>query len=191
MSDTSTTSSSRSTSHPGSRHTGAATGAAGGEHRPSRSNDLAYGTFYGGAVGGTVTALFFLIVDAIQGQALYTPSMLGTALFTDTIVPGVRLDMVALFSVVHFATFFAVGGFASWLHLTWEPLRNQFLALGVVIFAVLTALLFVADWLVLDGVASGLGIFKVLLANALTAGAMTAFIGRALPGDREPRAEEA
>ena len=186
MSDTSTT----TTSPPRSRHTGTGTGAA-GLHGPSRANDLAYGAFYGGALGGTVIALFFLIVDAIQGQALYTPSMLGTALFLDTIVPGVRLDMVALFSVVHFATFFAVGAFASWLHLTWEPLRNQVLALGVVVFTILTALLFLADWLFLDGVASALGILEVLLANAITATAMAAFIGRALPGDREPTPEEA
>ena len=186
MSDTTTT----STSRPRSRPTDAAPGAAGGLHRPTRANDLAYGTFYGGAVGGTVVALFFLIVDALRGQALYTPSMLGTALFLDTIVPGVRLDMVALFSVVHFATFFAVGAFATWLHLTWEPLRNQFLALGVVIFTILTGLLFLADWLVLDGVVSAIGIFEALIANAITAGAMTAFIGRALRGDREPAPEE-
>ena len=31
----------------------------------------------------------------------------------------------------------------------------------------------------------------MLIANAITAGAMTAFIGRALPGDREPSPEEA
>ena len=184
MSDTSTT----TTSPPRNRHTGTDTGAA-GLHVASRANDLAYGTFYGGALGGSVIALFFLIVDAIQGQALYTPSMLGTALFLDTIVPGVRLDMVALFSLVHFATYFAVGAFASWLHLNWEPLRHQFLALGVVIFTILTALLFLADWLVLDGVASALGIPEVLLANAITAGAMAAFIGRALPG--EPTAVQA
>ncbi|HUF76842.1 MAG TPA: hypothetical protein VMM35_11220 [Longimicrobiales bacterium] len=177
MSDISTT----STSHARSRPTGTATAAA----------DLAYGAFYGGALGGSVIAIFFLIMDGIQGQALYTPSMLGTALFLDTIVPGVRLDMVALFSVVHFASYFAVGAFASWLHLTWEPLRHQFLALGVVIFTMLTGLLFLADWLVLDGVASALGIFEVLIANAITAGAMAAFIGRALPGEREPSPEEA
>jgi hypothetical protein len=186
MSESSTT----SASPPRSRHTGTATGAAGGLHRPTRKADLAYGAFYGGAVGGSVIALFFLIVDAIRGQALYTPSMLGTALFTDTVVPGVRLDMVALFSIVHFATFFAVGALASWLHLTWKPLRNRFVGLGVVIFTILTALLFLANWLVLDGVASALGILEVLLANAITAAAMAAFIGRALPGDRPPTPEE-
>ena len=156
--------------------------AAGGPHSPSRANDLAYGAFYGGALGGTVIALFFLIVDVLRGQALYTPSMLGTALFTDTIVPGVRLDMVALFSIVHFAAFFLLGGIASWLHLTWEPLRGRVLPLAAVIFALLTVSLFGADWLFLDGVAVGLGIAEVLLANVLTAAAMAAFFGRTLPG---------
>ena len=157
-------------------------GTAGGPHRPSRANDLAYGAFYGGALGGTVIAFFFLIVDVVRGQALYTPSMLGTAMFTDTIVPGVRLDMVALFSIAHFAAFFLLGGIASWLHLTWDPLRGRMLPLAAVIFTLLTVSLFVADWLFLDGIVPGLGIAEVLLANALTAAAMAAFFGKALPG---------
>lgn len=158
------------------------TGAERDLHRPSRANDLAYGAFYGGALGGTIVAFFFLIVDAIQGQTLYTPSMLGTALFEDTIVPGVRLDMVALYSIVHFAVFFALGGLASWLHLSWEPLRDRGVVLGLMLFALLTGALFLADWLFLDGVAAALGVFEVLVANALTAAAMAAFITRALPG---------
>lgn len=171
-----------STTRPRQRDASESTGAADELHRPSRANDLAYGAFYGGALGGTVIAIFFLIVDAIQGQALYTPSMLGTALFLDTVVPGVRLDMVAFFSIVHFAAFFALGGVASWLHLTWEPLRDRMVAIGVVLFVLLTGALFLGDWLFLDGVATALGIFEVLLANALTAAAMAAFITRALPG---------
>lgn len=171
-----------STTRPRRRNEPESTSAAGGLHRPSRANDLAYGAFYGGALGGTVIALFFLIVDAIQGQALYTPSMLGTALFLDTVVPGVRLDMVALFSIVHFATFFALGGVASWLHLTWEPLRGRVVGLGAILFVLLTGALFLGDWLFLDGVAIALGIVEVLLANALTAAAMAAFIVRAVPG---------
>jgi hypothetical protein len=171
-----------STERPRQRDVAESTGAADELHRPSRANDLAYGAFYGGALGGTVIAIFFLIVDAIQGQALYTPSMLGTTLFLDTIVPGVRLDMVALFSVVHFATFFALGGVASWLHLTWAPLRGRVLPLGLFVFVLLTAALFVGDWLFLDGLATALGVLEILLANAITAAAMAAFITKALPG---------
>jgi hypothetical protein len=171
-----------STARPRTSDAPRSTGAADGLQRPSRANDLAYGAFYGGALGGSVIAIFFLIADTIQGQALYTPSMLGTALFTDTIVPGVRLDMVALFSVVHFATFFVLGGFASWLRLTWKPLRGSMLGLAGVVFALLTASFFVANWLFLDGVLQTLGMVEVLLANVLTAAVMAAFIGRALPG---------
>jgi len=171
-----------STTRPRQRDAAESTGAAGGLHRPSRANDLAYGAFYGGALGGSIIAIFFLIVDAIRGQALYTPSMLGTALFLDTVVPGVRLDMVALFSIVHFAAFVALGGVASWLHLTWEPLRDRAVALAILLFVLLTGALFLGDWLFMDGVAAALGIFEVLLANALTAAAMAAFVTRALPG---------
>ena len=171
-----------SATRPGQRNAVESTGAAGEPRRPSRANDLAYGAFYGGALGGSVIALFFLIADALQGQALYTPSLLGTALFLDTTTTAVRTDMVALFSIVHFVTFFALGGIASWLHLTWEPLRDRVASLGVVLFVLLTGALLLGGWLFMDGVVGALGIFEVLLANALTAAAMAAFITRALPG---------
>ena len=171
-----------STTRPRQGDAAESTGAAGGPDRASRASDLAYGAFYGGALGGSIIALFFLVVDAIQGQALYTPSMLGAALFLDTTTTAVRVDMVALFSIVHFVTFFALGGVASWLHLTWEPLRDRMASLGIVLFVLLTGALFLGSWLFMDGVVASLGIFEVLLANALTAAAMAAFITRALPG---------
>ena len=171
-----------SATRPRQRGAAERTGAAGEPHRPSRASDLAYGAFYGGALGGSVIALYFLIADAILGQALYTPSLLGTALFLDTTTTVVRTDMVALFSIVHFVAFFALGGVASWLHLTWKPLRHRMASLGVVLFVLLTGALFLGDWLVMDGVVRALGVFEVLLANAITATAMAAFITRTLPG---------
>ena len=171
-----------STARPRQTNASEITSAAGGLHRPSRANDLAYGAFYGGALGGSVIAMFFLIMDALRGQALYTPSMMGTALFLDTIVPGVRIDMVALFSIVHFAAFFALGGVASWLHLTRESVRGRAVVLGATIFGLLTAALFLGNWLLMDGVVAAIGVVEVLIANALTAVAMAAFITKALPG---------
>jgi hypothetical protein len=36
--------------------------------------DFLYETFYGGAIGGSILALFFLAVDTLAGQPLFTPS---------------------------------------------------------------------------------------------------------------------
>jgi hypothetical protein len=161
----------------------AATPAGGRAPRASRAADLAYSTFYGGALGGSAIAVFFLILDAVQGRPLFTPSLIGTAFFTDAdpaAVSGVRVDMVAYFSLVHFVAFFALGGVASLLYLKWAALRGRTLALAGVVFALLTATLLAADWLVIPGAVATLGLVRVLAANAVTAWVMAAFIAGAL-----------
>lgn len=157
-----------------------------GPTRPSgagRTADLAYATVYGGAIGGSAIAIFFLILDAFAGHPLFTPSLMGTVLFTaadPSAVTAVRVDMVAYFSLVHFATFFALGAVASRLYLDWTPVRGRVPALAGVLFILLTATLLVVDRLAMPGVVSALGIIAVLGANAVTATAMSWFVGGAL-----------
>jgi hypothetical protein len=161
---------------------GASAGTA-GTPRASRVADLAYSSFYSGALGGSAIALLFLILDAVRGEALFTPSLLGTALFTGAdaaTVATVRLDMVAYFSAVHFAAFFTLGGIASRLYVDTDALRGRVGRLAVVIFVLMTGALFAADLLLMSGAVSRVGIVPVLVANAVTAGVMASFIGRAL-----------
>jgi len=165
----------RSTTSPDSA------GAASRGPSPNKTADIVYGAFYGGAVGGAAIAVFFLILDTLQGRPLFTPSLIGTAVFTGTdpaSVTTVRMDLVAYFSLVHFAAFFALGAAASQLYLTSAVMRRQ-ASLAAVLFGLLTVTLFAADWLVMSGVVSLLGIFQVLAANAVTAWVMAAFISRA------------
>jgi hypothetical protein len=152
------------------------------QRRASRTADLAYSSLYGGALGGSAIAIFFLILDVVQGEPLLTPSVIGAALFTNAdpaTVSAVRVDMVAYFSLIHFAAFFALGAVASRLYLAADALRHT-IALAGVIFALLTATLVAADWLFMSGVVVTLGIFQVLAANAVTAWVMASFVARAL-----------
>ena len=55
--------------------------------RPSLSADLAYDAFFGGGIGGSAIALFFLLMDIVEGRPLYTPTMMGAALF-DRVAPA-------------------------------------------------------------------------------------------------------
>ena len=48
------------------------------EHAPG---DLVYDSFFAGAVGGSAVALFFLFTDLLDGQPLFTPSLIGQVLF--------------------------------------------------------------------------------------------------------------
>lgn len=140
--------------------------------------DLLFDIFFAGGVGGSALALFFLVVDGVLGRILFTPSAIGTALFTGETVSAatpVRLDMVVYYSVVHFALFGAVAFGAAEL-IRWRPrLERSPLLIAGIIFAVLTVGMFVANALVLHGAVSAIGVVPMIAANAVTAVAMGVF----------------
>ena len=63
-----------------------------------------------GFLGASAIAIWFLILDTIQGRPLHTPIVLGTALFS---LIGVRdaepLTYVAGYTIFHFGVFMLVG----------------------------------------------------------------------------------
>ncbi len=79
----------------------------------ARAADIAYDTFYAGAVGGSIVALFFLFFDIAGGHPpLFTPNLIGSVLFlgADPLSdPGIRYEIVALFALIHFAGFALIG----------------------------------------------------------------------------------
>jgi hypothetical protein len=65
-----------------------------------------------GAIGATVVALWFLIIDAIAGLPLRTPSVLGQVLVfgqSRPVVDRVDFGAVIVYTAVHFALFFIFG----------------------------------------------------------------------------------
>lgn len=147
--------------------------------RPTLRADLVYDAFFGGGIGGSTIGLFFLVLDILDGRALYTPAMLGAVLFDGVAaasVETVRLDMVSFFSMVHFATFFVLAGALSYVSRVSRAVEGHVLMMAAMVFFVLTAAIFVADWLFMPGVVETLGYGRVLAANALTGVAMAAFM---------------
>jgi hypothetical protein len=141
--------------------------------------DLIYESFYSGVLGGSVVALFFLVVDAIGGQPLFTPSLMGSVLFSGAsaeTVSGVRLDMVAWYSLVHFATFAALGtGMTLLVYEVGLHSRHPLLVL-VALFAVFEVGFAVAAGLLMPGVMARLGPMTVAAANLLAAGVMGGYL---------------
>lgn len=72
-----------------------------------------------GAIGAGIVAAWFLFLDAIQHEPLYTPSLLGTILFrgADAAAAHTAIDpgMVAAYTIVHHVAFILVGVAASYL----------------------------------------------------------------------------
>jgi hypothetical protein len=141
--------------------------------------DLIYDAFYSGAIGGSVVALFFLLVDVLNGQPLFTPSLMGSVLFAGVsaeAVTEVRLDRVAWYSVVHFGAFGALGLGIAFLVREVELHSRHPALLFALLFGVFEVGFLLAAWLLLPGVVARLGAPMVGLANLLAAGAMALFL---------------
>src|SRR5215475_3410193 len=101
-----------------------------------------------GVLGAATIAVWFLIVDTISGRPLYTPTVLGTALFRggagldhpETL--PVSFEMVLLFTWVHGMVFAALGGVAARLLAFAEQTAN--VAFGIVLLFVVFEFGFVA-----------------------------------------------
>jgi hypothetical protein len=133
-----------------------------------------------GVLGAATVALWFFVVDLFHGRPLYTPTVLGTALFGrsaglgDLATLPVSMEMVLMFTWVHGLAFAAIGGLAS--RLLGMAERNPSIGFGILLLFVIfefgftvTAMLFAAPILkVLTWPA-------VLVANLLAAAVMAGY----------------
>ncbi len=130
-----------------------------------------------GIVGATTIAIWFLILDTINGRPLYTPTVVGTALFrhgaglaSPESLP-VSLDMVLMFTWVHGLVFAMLGGAASRLLAFAE--RNPNIGFGILLFFVVFEFGFLAAaWMFAEPVLHALAWPAILIANLLAASAM-------------------
>lgn len=155
---------------------------------PARTADLAYDSFYSAAIGGSVVALFFLALDSLRGDPLFTPSLLGSVIvggMDAQSVSTVRLDMVAYYSILHFGVF-GLLGFGLSLLLDRLDVAAQRPSVSGSLCALVIVVVGTAGLLLVAPAAVGrIGLGWVLLANALTGAAMGVFLARAHePGTR-------
>lgn len=139
-----------------------------------------------GAIGAATIALWFLVVDTINGRPLYTPAVLGTALFqwgaglASLESLPISLEMVLMFTWVHGLIFLIIGGAASWLLRFAE--QNSDLGFGVLLLFVMFEYGFVAvNALFAEAVLHALAWPAILLGNLLAAAAMAGYFWRRHP----------
>jgi hypothetical protein len=133
-----------------------------------------------GVLAAITVAVWFFVLDIIQGRPFYTPTVLGTALFgrgaglapLENVPPS--LEMVLMFTWVHGLAFAAIGGIVSWLLGMVE--RHPGVGFGILLLFVIfefgftvTAMLFAAPIL------KALTWPAVLVANLLAAAAMAGY----------------
>jgi len=129
-----------------------------------------------GLVGAGTVALWFLIIDVIQGRPLYTPTVLGAALFgrgAGLPAPdvGPDLGMVLMFTWVHGLAFVVVGGIIARLLAVAE--RRPSAGFGILMLFVLFEFGFIAvAMLFAQPVLRALAWPAIVVANLLAAATM-------------------
>lgn len=133
-----------------------------------------------GVIGAAAVALWFLVVDTVNGRPLYTPTVLGTALFQRSAGPSnleavpVSMEMVLMFTWVHGLAFAAIGGLVS--RLLGMAERNASIGFGILLLFVIFEFGFtVAAMLFAAPVLKVLTWPAVLVANLLAAATMAAY----------------
>jgi len=133
-----------------------------------------------GILGGLAVAVWFLVVDLVQGRPLYTPTVLGTALFGRGAWPGSfenmppSFEMVAMFTWVHLLAFAVIGVVVSRLIVMAE--QHPSLGFGfVLLFVILEACFTAAMMIVAAPVLRALTWPAILVANLIAAAVMTGY----------------
>jgi len=133
-----------------------------------------------GVIGASAIALFFLLVDTARREALFTPSLLASALLrgeAPSAVEGVDLSMVAAYTVIHGAAFVAIGILAAWA----TALRRASIAtftLAIALFAALE-LGFLFTCVAIDReLLAAIGVAPATIGNLLSAIGMAFYLHR-------------
>lgn len=139
-----------------------------------------------GIIGAATVAVWFLLLDAMEGRPLYTPTVLGTALFRrgeGLASPGtlpISFEMVLMYTWVHGLVFCVFGGVASRL----LALAEQKLDLGfgiLLLFVVFEFGFLAVAMVVAEPVLHALAWPSVLVGNLLAAAAMGVYFWRRHP----------
>ncbi len=145
-----------------------------------------------GVIGAAIVAVWFLVFDALQGQPLYTPALLGAAVFEglrDPRLLEISLRVVLGYTVLHGAAFVAFGILCAILIVAAE--REPSLAWAfVALFVSFEVFFLVLDRVFAESVLGALVWWAILVGNLLTAAGMLAYfflghraLGRSLLGD--------
>jgi hypothetical protein len=156
------------------------------ESGTARTSSLYEEGIVAGLLGAATIAVWFLILDTIQGRPLYTPTVLGAALFRSGVgLPApenlaASFELVIWFTWVHVLVFVVLGSAAAWLLGLAE--RDPNFGFGILLFLVVFMFGFIGVSLVFaEEVLHALAWPAILIGNLLAAGAMAWYFWRRHP----------
>jgi hypothetical protein len=93
----------------------------------SRFNQVLREGFVGGCIGAAAVAVWFLLVDTIDGRPFFTPAMLGSAVFWGVHDPAhvvIEFSRIVGYTMIHVSAFVVIGVMASWLVMKTEEVPH-------------------------------------------------------------------
>jgi hypothetical protein len=137
-----------------------------------------------GLIGAAVVALWFLAFDFARGKPLFTPALLGNALFfgaSDPAALRITLGPIIGYTIVHGLAFIAFGVIAASVMSVSEREPAVFVAF-VILFACFEVFVLGVVGALGKSILGALVWWAILIGNLLAAGAMLAYLARAHRG---------
>lgn len=127
-----------------------------------------------GLIGAVAVAIWFLLVDIVEGRPFFTPALLGSVVFwgvRDAAAVVISFQTVAAYTVIHFLAFLAVSVIVSRL-LSDAEKEPSLLAVLLQLFIGLEFGFHAISALLFTSISAQLAWFNVVIANLIAAGAM-------------------
>ena len=136
-----------------------------------------------GIVGASAVAIWFLLIDLLNGHAFYTPALLGNALFSlfgPTTGESAALHIIG-YSVFHVLAFVGLGTLASWFIRASRKAPAALAGLFILFVAFQVAFYGVTAVLAMNDLLGNLAWWSIGVANLLAAVVMGRYLYREHP----------
>lgn len=141
--------------------------------------DFLFDSFYSAAIGGSAVALFFFVVDIVDGHPFFTPALIGHMLFLGdsalTLANPEMRDAVVYIVPLHFVWSLAMGIIATWLIHSVELRSRHPIEVLLVLFVIIEVSFLLVVPLAMPGLIERLGIVRMLIGNLVAAASMSVF----------------
>jgi hypothetical protein len=126
-----------------------------------------------GMVGAVVVAVWFLVLDGVQGTPFATPSLLGRAVFLGRGAEQMATDPILVFAYtgMHGLLFLIAGVTLAWMVIQFEN-NPQFGIVLALLFLLFESIVLGLELTVVPQLVGNLGTWAVAIANLLSAIAM-------------------
>lgn len=139
--------------------------------------------FWAGCIGAAAVAVWFLIVDTVNGRPFFTPAMLGSAVFWGATNPAqvvIEFSRVVGYTMIHTSAFVVLGTVAAALMAQAEDTPPA-LFLIVVLACCFEVGFYVFVAIIAQPLLGALAWWNVAIGNAIAAGGMGFYLWRQHP----------